>query len=101
VDVKMVRALHWDCSMKLQRFIKEAGKLCDLLAKMEEFPLSRPVQSATALAGRKEEVALAEYQDARRKFFQAAISSEEAQQKATDGGCPRNTGYKTRSKLLK
>jgi hypothetical protein len=81
VDVKMVRALHWDCSMKLQRFIKEAGKLCDLLAKMEEFPLSRAVQSATALAGRKEEVALAEYQESRRKFFQAAVSPEAAQQK--------------------
>jgi hypothetical protein len=77
----MVRALHWDCSMKLQRFIKEAGKLCDLLGKMEEFPLSRAVQSATALAGRKEEAALAEYQDARRKFFQAAISQQRAQQK--------------------
>jgi len=75
-----MRALHWDCSMKLQRFMKEAGKLCDLLAKMEEFPLSRAVQSATALAGRKEEVALAEYQDARRKFFQAAINDEAAQQ---------------------
>ena len=81
MDVKRVRALHWDCSMKLQRFIKEAGKLCDLLAKMEEFPLSRAVQSATALAGRKEEVALAAYQDSRRKFFRAAISSELAQQK--------------------
>lgn len=81
MDVKMVRALHWDCSMKLQRFIKEAGKLCDLLGKMEEFPLSRPVQSATALAGRKEEVALAEYKEARRKFFQAAINAEAAQQK--------------------
>jgi hypothetical protein len=77
----MVRALHYDCAMKLDRFIKEAGKMCALLAKMEEFPLSLAVQSATVLAGRKEEVALAAYQEARRKFFQAAISSEAAQQK--------------------
>ena len=81
MDPKMVRALHYDCAMKLERFIKEAGKMCDLLAKMEEFPLARDIQSATALAGRKEEVALAAYQDARRKFFQAAISSELTQQK--------------------
>ena len=77
----MIRALHYDCAMKLERFIKEAGKMCDLLGKMEEFPLSRAVQSATVLAGRKEEVALAAYHDARRKFFQASISSELAQQK--------------------
>ncbi|MCU1272672.1 MAG: hypothetical protein JWO48_103, partial [Bryobacterales bacterium] len=70
-----------DCAMKLERFIKEAGKMCDLLAKMEEFPLSRAVQSATALAGRTEEVALAAYQDARRKFFRAAISPELPEQK--------------------
>lgn len=90
MGVKMMRALHWDCSMKLQPFMKEAGKLCDLPAKMEEFPLSRPAQSATALAGRKDEVAFAEYQDARRKFFEAGINDEAAQQKGNpcDGERP-------------
>jgi len=74
MDEKTLRALHRDCALKLERFIQEAGKMCDLLAKMEEFPLSRAVRSATALAGRKEEVALAAYQEARRKFFESAIS---------------------------
>lgn len=77
----MIRALHFDCATKLERFIKEAGKLCGLLAEMEEFPLSRAVQSATALAGRKEEVALAAYQEARRQFFRSAITSELPAQK--------------------
>lgn len=81
MDPKMVRALHFDCATKLERFMKEAGKMCELLGEMEEFPLSRAVQSATALAGRKEDVALAAYQEARRQFFRSAITPELPAQK--------------------
>jgi hypothetical protein len=81
MDEKMLRHLHRECALRLERFIKEAGKMCELLGEMEEFPLSRAVQSATALAGRREEVALAAYQEARRQFFRSAITPEAALQK--------------------
>ena len=74
MDEKTLRALHRDCTLKLERFIQETGRMCDLLGKMEKFPLSQELRTATALAGRKEEVALAAYYESRRKFFQAAIA---------------------------
>ena len=50
--------------------------MCDLLASMKEFPLSQALRAYAVLAGRKEEIALAAYQESRSKFFDAAISPQ-------------------------
>jgi hypothetical protein len=85
MDEKTLRALHRDCTLKLERLIDEAGKMCDLLAKMEEFPLSLALRTSAVIAGRKEEAALAAYQESRRKFFEAAVSSQKTDSQKSAG----------------
>jgi hypothetical protein len=53
MDPKTVRALHRECALRLERFIKEAGKMCELLGEMEEFPLSRAVKALPHSPGEK------------------------------------------------
>jgi hypothetical protein len=76
MDEKTIRGLHLDCKLKLERLIDESGKMCDLLASMEKFPLSEALRASVVLAGRKEDIALAAYQESRRKFFDGAISPQ-------------------------
>jgi hypothetical protein len=61
VDEKTLRSLHRDCTLKLRRFIEQAGKMCDLFARMGEFPLSQALRASTAIAGRQ--AALAAFQE--------------------------------------
>ena len=60
--------------MKLQRLIDEAGTMCNELSRMEKFPISQGEQTSVAIASRREEIALSAYQEAKRKFFDAAIA---------------------------
>jgi hypothetical protein len=79
MDEKLIRGYHRDCMAKLKRFIDEAGKMCDLLTKIEEFPISQAEQLDLLIGRRKEDVALFAYQEAQRKFFEAAISAQPGQ----------------------
>jgi hypothetical protein len=62
VDEKKLRSLHRDCTLKLRRFIDEAGKMCDPARENGRIPLVTGASSLCRHRWKKEEIALAAFQ---------------------------------------